>query len=358
VSQAALTVLYFNIPPNYFRTFDRHYLPVCVTIAALMAYGTAEAAAHAASAMRGGVTGGALAAVIALFVVALPVFQIVSNWPAQDASKRYFTKDYSTNVLLTLPPNAIYFTVGDNDTFPIMYFQSVEGVRPDVTIINLSIANIPEWPEQLRRRDPSLPLSLSMNQRRALGAHAWTDTSVVIPVTGTPGQFGLAPETKLPTSIMLDVRPVSRKSMLPAEIVLLDLVRTNAWKRPLTFAVTGTRSAMEWLAPYARLDGLYYRIVPLRDPPANAGTLRMHLLENAQYRGYADPSISIDDVSRILGMQPLFGLSTLLEADRATGRLDQCRADRLAMLNKLPLDRLNAPREVREPIESACGTPR
>jgi hypothetical protein len=151
---------------------------------------------------------------------------------------------------------------------------------------------------------------------------------------------------------------VSRKSMLPAEIVLLDLVRTNAWKRPLTFAVTGTGMAMEWLAPYGRLDGLYYRIVPLRDPPADASLLRAHLLENAQYRGYADPSIPIDDVSRVLGLQPLFGLAELLKGDRADGRVDQCRADRLAMLNKLPLDRLNAPREVREPIESACGTPR
>jgi hypothetical protein len=351
--QASLTVLYFNIPSNYFRTFDRHYLPVCVTIAVLVAVGLAAAGERAAWLIS---ERKVIAAVPMIALAAsLPVGQVAANWSTHDASARYFTRDYAANALLGLPPNAIYFTVGDNDTFPVMYLQSVEGVRPDVTIINLSVANIPAWPDQLKRRDPSLPLSLSIAQRVALGARPWTDTAVVIPVSESPEHFALAPDTKLPASIALDVRPVMPMHMLPAEIVVLDIVRTNAWKRPLAFAVTGTRSAMEWLAPYGRIDGLYYRIIPVRNPPADPNVLRAHLLEVARYRGYADPAVSIDDVSRTMGMQSYAGLIELLEADRFRGLGDQCRADRTAVLAKLPLDRLHAPAEYRDQIESACG---
>jgi len=349
--QAALTVLYFNIPANYFREFDRHYLPVCVTIAVLVACGLGWAA-NRATVMHERKWS---VAVVSVLVAIVPVAQLAAHWAAQDASQRHFTSDYAANALLGLPRDAIYFTVGDNDTFPVMYAQSVEGVRPDVTIINLSVANIPEWPDQLRRRDPSLPMSLSLEQRRALSARPWTDTSVVILVTGAPENFALPPGTRLPASITLDVRPMSGTRMLPAEVVMFDIVRTNAWKRPLTFAITGGPPAMGWLAPYGRLDGLYYRIVPTRNPPADLTKLRAQVLESAQYRGYADPRVDIDDATRSLGLQSYVALDVLLEADRASDSIDQCRADRAALLAKLPLERLRPPPEFRKKIESACS---
>ena len=351
--QASLTVLYFNIPANYFRTFGRHYLPVCVTIAVLAAYGLAVVLDWATGRSRG--RNRLILATAALLCALVPAAQLARNWAAHDASKRHFTHDYASNALRNLPPNAIYFTVGDNDTFPVMYLQAVEGVRPDVTIVNLSVANIPEWPERLERRDPSLPLSLSLDQRRALGNRPWTDTTVVLPAPLTAGHVGVAPGTKLPDSITLAVRPVSGTRMLPAEVVLLDIVRTNRWKRPLAFAITGTESAMEWLAPYGRLDGLYFRVVPVPHPASDPGVLRAHILESAQYRGYADSASFIDDVSRTLGMASYPALIALLEADMARGGPDRCRADRRALLAQLPLDRLNPPPELRTPIESACG---
>jgi hypothetical protein len=84
--------------------------------------------------------------------------QLVGNWSANDAARRYFTRDYALNALLGLPENAFYFTVGDNDTFPVMYVQAVEGVRPDVRLVNLSLANTDWYIDQLRRRDPSFPV--------------------------------------------------------------------------------------------------------------------------------------------------------------------------------------------------------
>jgi hypothetical protein len=353
VLQASLTVLYFNIPANYFRTFGRHYLPVCVTIAVLVAYGLAVVLEWATSLSRG--RSRAILAATVLSCALAPVAQLARNWATHDASKRHFTHDYASNALRTLPPNAIYFTVGDNDTFPVMYLQAVEGVRRDVTIINLSVANIPEWPERLRTRDPSLPLSLSLDHRRALGDRRWTDTTIVLPGPSPAKHAGVAPGTTLPDSITLDVRPVSGERMLPAEVVLLDIVRTNRWKRPLTFAITGTESAMEWLAPYGRLDGLYFRVLPSPHAAPDPGVLRAHILENAEYRGYADSAVVIDDVSHTLGVQAYHALIALMEADKARGALDVCRADRQALLAKLPLDRLDPPPELRGPIESACS---
>ena len=177
VLQVAFTVLYFNIPANYFRTFDRHYLPIGVTIGVLVACGLG-AAMERAAARPARIAFAGLAA--ALF----PATQLWNNWTAHDASRRYFARDYAASALLSLPPNAIYFTVGDNDTFPVMYLQSVEGVRPDVSIINLSVANVPRWPDQLTKRDPSFPLSLSLEERTALAKRPWNDTVTVLPIHG------------------------------------------------------------------------------------------------------------------------------------------------------------------------------
>ena len=130
--------------------------------------------------------------------------------------------DYAANALEGLPSNAIYFPVGDNDTFPPMYLQGVEGVRRDVTIINLSVANIDGYPEQLRRRDPSFPTALSSRERAAVGRRPWTDTTVVIPVSGTAEQLGLATATPVPASIALDVKPAAgMQMMIPADFTLL-----------------------------------------------------------------------------------------------------------------------------------------
>src|SRR6185369_11310157 len=119
--QACMTVLYFNIPANYFRSLDRHYLPVMVTIGVALSLGTATIARRVSVwrferrrvAMAVGVLGLAM----------LPVAQVVRNYRETDASRRYFAHDYAANALETLPPRALYFTVGDNDTFPLWYLQ-------------------------------------------------------------------------------------------------------------------------------------------------------------------------------------------------------------------------------------------
>ncbi|HYQ57665.1 MAG TPA: DUF2723 domain-containing protein, partial [Draconibacterium sp.] len=89
-----------------------------------------------------GVPGAALATVITL--VAVPGVLASQNWDDHDRSGRYMTRDYAKNYLESCAPNAILFTYGDNDTFPLWYVQEVEGVRPDIKIVNTSYLGM-DW---------------------------------------------------------------------------------------------------------------------------------------------------------------------------------------------------------------------
>ena len=122
----AATVLYFNIPAQFFRPFDRHYLPVCVTMAVLAAYGLATGLQVVTSALR--TRRRVLAMSVTTLAALVPVGQLIGNWQSHEASNRYFARDFAANILQTLPPDAIVFTAGDNDTFPLLYLSITSGV--------------------------------------------------------------------------------------------------------------------------------------------------------------------------------------------------------------------------------------
>jgi hypothetical protein len=299
-AQAATTVIYFNIPANFFRTFDRHYLPVCVTIAVLVAYGLGAAIQWLANRR--------MAAAGAVLVVVVPSAQLVMNWTARDASKRHFTRDYAMNALEALPPNAIYFTAGDNDTWPVMYLQSVEGVRPDVRIVNLSSMYYSTFAEQTLRRDPAFPISPPIH----------------------------APKASLGDS------------------TLRNIVSTNDSRLPVTFALSA-RGAMNWLAPYGRLDGIFVRVLSSPNPRMERDSVRAQLLGRYNYRGYADSSVQMDDVTRGMAFLYYNAFRDLLKADHASGNDARCRETAAKMLALLPPERVSAPAGFRREMMSECG---
>ena len=84
------------------------------------------------------------AAVAILFSLSVPVVLAAENWDDHDRSERYFARDIGWNYLNTAPKDAIIVNYGDNDTFPLWYCQEVEGVRPDVKVMNSSYLD-GEW---------------------------------------------------------------------------------------------------------------------------------------------------------------------------------------------------------------------
>lgn len=100
-----------------------------------------------------------IATVACLFV---PVQMASENWDDHDRSGRYVMRDFGKNYLTSCEPNAILFTMGDNDTFPLWYLQEVEGYRTDVRVCNLSYLQTDWYVDQMRRDaydSPALPIT-------------------------------------------------------------------------------------------------------------------------------------------------------------------------------------------------------
>ena len=347
---AAITVAYFNIPAHFFRSLDRHYLPVFVTWAVLVAYGMGRSLVRFRdlSWPRKWRWGVVAAGVLAL----APLAQLIRNWRAIDGSRRFFTADYATNALNGLPKHAILFTAGDNDTWPLVYVHVVNHVRPDVQIVNLSLANTEWYVDQIVRSDPSFPLSLM--EADSLDGRKWADTTLMTPVTGSPGAFGLPDDVPLPDSIGVTVTPTFGNYIARGDLVLLHILENNRWRRPLCLSTTLGEQYVAWLNPYRRLDGLFWRVVPHADPPASHEILRKNLLETYAYRGYAEPDLPLDDVSRALGLSYYRPFVTLARSEFDHGESDRCRASRETMLRVLPLSRLQPDSTLGQSLGGLC----
>lgn len=85
----------------------------------------------------------------AVCLLAVPMLMAAKEWDDHDRSKKTLARDSAYNVLMSCEPNAILFTFGDNDTYPVWYMQEIEGVRPDVRVINMSLLGIDWYIDQL-----------------------------------------------------------------------------------------------------------------------------------------------------------------------------------------------------------------
>ena len=103
--------------------------------------------------------------IVALSLILVPVNMAVGGWKMHDRTGNYLPFDYSYNILQSTEKDAILFTNGDNDTFPVWYLQDVMGIRRDVRIVNLSLGNTLWYVDQLKNREPwgaaKIPLSFS-----------------------------------------------------------------------------------------------------------------------------------------------------------------------------------------------------
>lgn len=109
-------------------------------------------------------------AVTAVCLLAVPVNMAAQNWDDHDRSGRYATIAHAKNYLSTCAPNAILFTYGDNDTFPLWYAQEVEGFRRDVRIVNLSLLAGDWYIDQMKRKayeSDGVPISFTKDQYHA-----------------------------------------------------------------------------------------------------------------------------------------------------------------------------------------------
>jgi muconolactone delta-isomerase len=219
--------------------------------------------------------------VLTVLIVAVPGQMLSENYADHDRSGRQAARDAAHNMLTSVAEDSILFTYGDNDTYPLWYLQNVEGVRPDVRVVNLSLLGTPWYAKQLK--EPSLasapvPMSLSDEQIERLRYRKWNPREVQIPVrksallSNQPALRKAITEQhplETPMSWRLEGQSVRGTDNLlsPTNQVVYNILRTNAeqeWKRPVYFSVTTPASTHLNLEPYFQLEGFAHRVVPIR----------------------------------------------------------------------------------------------
>jgi len=188
---------------------------------------------------RWGVRLAGAGAVVLVVLAFLPV--LLPGHPKyfeHDRSHNSIARDYGWNMLVSLPKNAILFTNGDNDTFPLWYLQGVEKFRTDVRVVNLSLINVPWYIKQLRDVPPKCPI-------------AWNDAQIdgVEPIEHKGVRTTLTPKI-LPDKSILWVR----------DMAVWHIIEQNRWRRPIYFAVTIPPEYISDYNPYFSMEGLVYRL--------------------------------------------------------------------------------------------------
>jgi tetratricopeptide (TPR) repeat protein len=206
-------------------------------------------------------------ALILLPGLALPAIAVGVNYHELDRSNNFIPYDYAYNILMSADPNAVMFTNGDNDTFPVWCLQEVYGVRKDVRIANLSLLNTDWYGKQLKN-DLGVPISLSDAQIEALRPGRYTD-----------GKYARIQD------------------------LMIDNIIQNSWDRsgdsllvPVHFSVTCSESNRVYrgksMDNYLEMNGMAYRLVTKSGTDLIDIEGTRNLYGNVfQYRGINDPTI-------------------------------------------------------------------
>ncbi|HOD67433.1 MAG TPA: DUF2723 domain-containing protein [candidate division Zixibacteria bacterium] len=346
-------IVYFNIPAGYFRSLHRHYLPSLVIFGGLAVAG---AAALVRAALRlEGLPGRLVAALTAACILLAAGNGLWRNYGQLDASADQFAWEYASNLLAPLPPDAILLTQGDNDTFPLWYLQRVEGVRPDVTVLNVPLLNTPWYVEQVRRWDPRLPLEFSAAELAAYAPVVWRDSTVAAPAGGTAADYELPESASVPDTVRLLVRPTAGPHLLLAQDqAVLRIIQGNTGRRPL-YAVSGLgQQALPWLGPYLRLEGLVQRFVPVEHPALDPTLLARNLFEAYSYEGFAHVPPTVEPAAGDY-LQQLGSAYVILFGAYASGG-DAAGMERVCaqVFTRLNLDRLLPGAPFLQALEEPC----
>lgn len=349
ITTVLTTVIYFNAPENYFRPLDRHYLPCLVIFALISVYGAGSATERLRR--LGGRRGVAPAGTLLALIAAVGIVRVVDGYPLQDRSRNYFAHDFANNLLSYLPRDSILLTNGDNDTFPLWYLQIVEGVRRDVNVVNIPLTNTSWYMKNVLCVPGGVAFSRPVREMAALQPVRWEEREVALP--DRPDGETAAP----PDSVHLRVAPTVGPYLLVQDQVILDMIQTNRWKRPVMIATTVSPASLPWLRDHLSLEGLAYRFVPAKDPDPDIDALKSNLLEHYSYRGYADRTVHIDETSGWMAQNLFSAFATLAVAVRDSEGPERCTEIIGGMNAVLPTDRLPLSEQAVANVSNACAEP-
>ncbi len=247
--------------------------------------------------------------VTALSTLLVPTIMATQGWESHDRSGKYAAPDFAKMYLASCEPNAILFTNGDNDTFPLWYVQEVEGYRTDVRVVNYMLSSGDWYVNQMGKKvyeSEKLPLSIDpefylmgdqnylpvfariedrTNVKDAIDFVKNNDKRTKIPLQN--GQWvNYLPVKKL--KLIVDsaqvvktgtVKPenadkivkvidwdIKQNGLYRNDLMLLDLIATNNWERPIYFANPATLKNVFNVDKYCHQEGVVYRFKPFVGP--------------------------------------------------------------------------------------------
>ncbi|SYZ74722.1 membrane hypothetical protein [Candidatus Zixiibacteriota bacterium] len=338
---SAGAIIYFNVPADFFRSMDRHYLPSLVIFSVWTIFGVA-AVFHWLLGLHP--LRRTILLVPAIFLVSMiPISQTVRNYSRVDGSRDYFACDVSTNLLNTVANDGILFVGGDNETWPLWFLQKAEKVRPDITVINMNLMNTDWYMPQVFETYPGFPFPPLPDSIR-WNVKPWHDTAITIPGDRNPAKYELPDNTPMPDSVVFDIKPnIAGKYLLGADWILLQIIQENNWKRPLYFSAALPGQSTVWIGEYLRPEGTAARLIPVKKPPINLSILRNNLLEKYRYRGFNDFSLPLEKATVWSGQNYLSLFSTLFNLESQSGDTVQLRNDISEMRERLIYERLDLP---------------
>ncbi|TGE23373.1 glycosyltransferase family 117 protein [Hymenobacter metallicola] len=289
-------------------------------------------------------------AAVTLLALVVPGLMATQGWDDHSRAGRYAALDWAKNMLSSVAPNAILITYADNDTFPLWYAQNVENFRPDVRVAVLSYLNTDWYVDQMKQpANASRPWPLSLEHKdysqgtndylpyvenpavSALNVKEFMQlvrqNSPLLQVQTQSGKMLLSYPT---TNFYLDVdtAAVRRLGIIPKEragqlvarmnwqaskealekntLVILDLLASNNWQRPVYMSTSIPQQDYAGLDNYMQLEGLAYRILPAQNPvaqPREVGAVSKEILFDSlmrkfSYRNLNQPGVYYDETIR------------------------------------------------------------
>ncbi|MDD4515285.1 DUF2723 domain-containing protein [Massilibacteroides sp.] len=334
-------VLYLNQTPYQPRERDYAYAGSFYAFCIWVGFGVAALAKLLERyAKLPTVVSASVAAIAALFV---PIQMAGQNWDDHDRSGRYLARDFGSNYLESCEPNSIIFTNGDNDTFPLWYAQEVEGIRTDVRVCNTSYLQTDWYIDQMKRQAyNSEPLPISWNREDYV--QGTRDIAYLFPMTeqavdlgtalnfarsndpkykkipGVDQEFDFIPSDKL--TLKVDSATIIRNNTLSPkyvpymlkdmtidltgknilgkqELIILDMLQSNNWERPIYYAVTVASDQYVNLDGFFQQTGLANQIVPLStkdsDLAVNSEKMYDNVMNKFKWGGVDKPGIYLDE---------------------------------------------------------------
>jgi tetratricopeptide (TPR) repeat protein len=328
-------------------------------------------------------TASIVATVVGLII---PALMAAEGWDDHNRSKRTMSRDFAVNYLNTCAPNAILFTNGDNDTFPLWYAQEVEGVRTDVRVVNLSLLQTDWYINQMRRaayESAPVPFTIPpekyvqskrevvyimdkgtgpMNLKKAIDFVVSDDLENKLDYGNKPLDYFPTKTFYVPVDSASVMREkvitvkdtarlvksikwsINRQYLTKNDLMVLDLIAHNNWKRPIYFAVTTGSEAYLGLEEYFQLEGLAYRLTPIKNNEnemavggrVNTDVMYDNVMNKFAWGGLDKPGVSLDENCTRMASNMRMQMATLAGALISKGQKKKAEQVLDLCLEKMP----------------------